>query len=237
MTGSGDVRNDVPNGVPNFDRLARPYRWLEYLSFGPLLWRCRICFLAEIAGCRSALVLGDGDGRFTAHLLQSNPDIQVTAIDGSVRMIKSLQRAATTNRDRLTTQVADLRTWSPDAQYGFDLIVSHFFLDCLTSDEVAAIAERIAPALAHDALWLISEFAIPDTIFGRIVAAPIVWSLYLAFRVLTGLSVNSLPDHAEALKASGWKLNLEKEHLSGLLTSQLWQHASGQTAESVPEFD
>ena len=226
-------------GVPNFDHLARPYRWLEYLSFGPLLWRCRICFLARLAGCRRALVLGDGDGRFTSRLLRSNPEIQVTAVDGSVRMIESLQRAASANRDRLTSLVADLRTWSPDPNESlkYDLIVSHFFLDCLTSEDVACLAQRIAPALKPNAFWLISEFAIPDTLFGRVVAAPIVWSLYLAFRLLTGLSVDSLPDYAEILKTAGWSLKLEEKHLHGLLISQLWQHAPGQTAESVAESD
>ncbi len=50
------------NPVPNFNRLAQIYRWLEYLSFGPFLWRCRIRFLPDLAHCRRALVLGDGDG-------------------------------------------------------------------------------------------------------------------------------------------------------------------------------
>ena len=73
--------------APNFNHLARIYRWLEYLTFGPFLWRCRVHFLPQLSDCRSALVLGDGDGRFTARLLRENPHLRVMAIDGSPGMI------------------------------------------------------------------------------------------------------------------------------------------------------
>src|SRR6202034_2691193 len=78
--------------APNFNHLAGIYRWLEYLTFGPFLWRCRVHFLPKLAHCRRALILGDGDGRFTAHLLRENPHLKITAVDGSPRMIQSLQQ-------------------------------------------------------------------------------------------------------------------------------------------------
>ena len=57
----------------NFDLIARPYRWLEYLTFGPALARCRNHFLPQLTDRRAALVLGDGDGRFLARLLAPTP--------------------------------------------------------------------------------------------------------------------------------------------------------------------
>jgi hypothetical protein len=54
---------------PNFDRIARPYRWLEYLTLGRSLERAREVFLPLLKDRRQALILGDGDGRFTARLL------------------------------------------------------------------------------------------------------------------------------------------------------------------------
>jgi SAM-dependent methyltransferase len=209
--------------VPNFNRLARPYRWLEYLTFGPFLWRCRTHYLPELAHCRRALVLGDGDGRFTARLLRVNPEIQITAIDASPRMIESLRQAAAPQQDRLTTHIADLRAWGPENSAQYDLIVTHFFLDCLTTEEIHRLAARIRPAAGPGALWLVSEFATPGTLFGRAIAAPLVASLYIAFRVLTGLNLRSLPDYPRALSASGWSLQSHFPHLCGLLVSQLWR--------------
>jgi len=211
------------SAAPDFDWMARPYRWLEYLTFGPFLWRCRVRWLPQLGGCRSALVLGDGDGRFTAALLRSNPQIRVHAADLSPRMLVSLKQAAKENIGRVTTEIADLRVSRPDEGASYDLIVSHFFLDCLTTGEVADLALRLAPWVAPNALWVVSDFAIPATLFGKLVARPLVAGLYLAFRWLTGLRQRSLPDHAPALAAAGWRLQDEDRQLGGLLFSQIWQ--------------
>jgi SAM-dependent methyltransferase len=219
--------SDPPPGMPstpNFNHLAQIYRWIEYLTFGPSLWRCRIHFLPQLAHCRRALILGDGDGRFTARLLRENSHLEVTAVDSSPRMIQSLQQASANLAARLTTEVADLRVWKPVGFAGYDLVVTHFFLDCLTSREVRDLAVRLTPAIEPNALWLVSEFAIPSTLFGRTIAAPLVWLLYRAFRLITNLGQRRLPDHGTALAECGWSLQLEDKHLKGLLLSQLWQH-------------
>ena len=44
-----------------------------------MLERCRFRFLSQCSQARHVLVLGDGDGRFTAHLLAANPTLQVDA--------------------------------------------------------------------------------------------------------------------------------------------------------------
>ena len=214
------------NQAPNFNRLARAYRWLEYLSFGPFLWRCRVHFLSQLAECRHALVLGDGDGRFTAKLLRVIPEVRVHAIDASLRMIESLRQSAAPHRDRLTTEVADLRTWQPPSGEKYDLIVTHFFLDCLTTGEVAQLAHGISPFLTRNALWLVSEFAVPQTFFGRTIAAPLVTLLYRAFGWITGLRPQSLPDHDQALALAGWVPQANYTRLHGLLVSQLWRFSS-----------
>ena len=80
----------TPN-PPNFDSIARIYRWAEYLSLGPLLVRTRNHFLPQLTPCRRALVLGDGDGRFLARLLQQNPDLHALAVDTSATMLHLLR--------------------------------------------------------------------------------------------------------------------------------------------------
>ncbi len=75
----------MPTSPSNFDRIARPYRWLEYLSFGPMLERCRFYRIPQLTAARRALVLGDGDGRFLARLLTCNPEVQVDAVDRARR--------------------------------------------------------------------------------------------------------------------------------------------------------
>jgi SAM-dependent methyltransferase len=215
------------SGAPNFDRLARAYRWLEYVTFGPSLQQARTRYLSELGQCERALVLGDGDGRFTACLLRANPEIQIHAVDGSPKMLQALLRSAGAHAGRVTTETADLRHWQPAPGATYDLVATHFFLDCLTTDEIWELASRVMPALTEGALWVVSDFAIPEGRLGRLYARPLVSGLYLAFRWLTGLGVRQLPDHQPALAATGWTLRDSNGLLGGLLICQLWRFSRG----------
>jgi SAM-dependent methyltransferase len=213
-----------PAAPANFDRIARIYRWMELLTFGPWLQRCRCAFLPRLTGCRSGVVLGDGDGRFAARLLNANPDLVLDAVDLSPAMLNALTRRAGLHAARVKACVADARLWRPSRRQ-YDLIGTHFFLDCLTTDEVRRLAKTVRCALDESALWVVSEFAIPRSRFGHLVARPLVATLYRAFGLLTGLRIRSLPDHATALKEEGFALESRSTFLGGLLVSELWKAA------------
>lgn len=209
----------------NFDGLAKLYRWMELVTFGPLLARCRMAFLGEGHSARRAqiaLVLGDGDGRFTAELLRVNRQVQIEAVDASPAMLEALKRRAGANAGRVRETCIDARNWRP-ARTQFDLVATHFFLDCLTTEEVRALAIKVRGAASSSVAWIVSEFAIPGSWFGRWVAGPLVWLLYRAFGLLTGLEVRSLPDHHAALRDAGFTLAERRGLLRGLLVSEIWR--------------
>ena len=205
----------------NFDLLARPYRWLEYATFGRALERCRFHFLPALTGARHALVLGDGDGRFTARLLGANPQIEIDALDASEAMLRGLLQRAGQHADRVHAICADARAWQPEGRT-YSLIVTHFFLDCLTTEEARALAVKLRGVADRDVRWVISEFAEPNSWFGRVVARPVVWMLYRAFGLLTGLGVRKLPDYRAGLLAAGFARIRKRAWLGGLLVSELW---------------
>ena len=208
---------------PNFDRLAGIYRWLEWLSFGPWLSRCRRIFLERIGDRRRALVIGDGDGRFTSQLLRANLRIEVDAVDASPAMLQALVRRAGLHHTRIRTYLVDARRWQPPEDRGYDLVATHFFLDCLETAEIGRLAENLRPSLVPGTLWVVSEFSIPPGCFGRQVAEPLVAFLYAAFAVLTGLAVRCLPDRGAALRGAGFRLVESRALLRGLLVAELWQ--------------
>jgi len=205
---------------PNFDAVALPYRWMEYATFGRALQRCRTHFLPRLADRRRALVLGDGDGRFTAALVAANPAIEIDAVDTSGAMLQLLHRRCLVAGQRVLTHRTSALRFSPARSY--DLIASHFFLDCLTQPEVEALVARLTPCLVADALWVVSDFRIPQ---GRmkLPARMLVSVLYAAFRLLTGLRVNQLPDHAAAFAAAQFTCVARHDSLGGLLRTELWQ--------------
>jgi len=207
--------------APDFDPLARIYRAMEYLTFGPALWRCRCAFLSEMGSAENALVIGDGDGRFARRLLDVNRRIQIDAVDLSRAMLESLRAKAGPRADRVSAYRADARIWEPP-RADYDMIVTHFCLDCFTTGEVDALARRLRSRVKPAARWVVSEFAIPERRLARLVAGPLICALYFAFRLLTGLGVDRLPDHRAALARAGFALERERRSLKGLLVSEIW---------------
>lgn len=207
--------------VPNFDRVARIYRWAEYLALGPLLERTREHYLPQLTPCRHALLFGDGDGRFLARLLQRNKNLQATAVDSSATMLQLLRNRCAFAADRLTPINASAFDFSVPSDT--DLIVTHFFLDCLTQPELEILAQRIAHNVRPGSLWLVSDFAVPDNAALRPLAKLYIASLYFGFRLLTGLRIRQLPDPHTALTSAGFIRTAHHERLGGLLYTELWQ--------------
>jgi hypothetical protein len=214
------------NQPANFNRLARLYRWMEFFSFGPLLALTRRTFLGRLNQVRRALVLGDGDGRFTAGLLGANCNVHVDAVDASAAMLQALLGRAGSHADRVRVRQADIRVWQPPAAAvagpPYDLIATHFFLDCLTNREIQSLTASLRGAVSPSALWVVSDFAIPPGWRGRLFAGPVVASLYFCFRLLTGLTVQTLPDYAPILRQAGFTLFDRRSRLGGLLIAELW---------------
>jgi ubiquinone/menaquinone biosynthesis C-methylase UbiE len=213
------------NPQPNFNPIARPYRWLEYLTLGPILQLTRLHHLPSLTHKKSALILGDGDGRFLAQLLNQNPHLKADAVDTSATMLHLLHQRCAPHTNRLQTHRTDALTFHPEPTKKYDLVVTHFFLDCLTQPDLEALVAKITPHLNPRAIWLISDFSIPPSGPMNLIAQTYIRSLYLVFRVLTGLRTTSLPDHDTPLTQSGLTRISQHHRLGGLLTTELWQRS------------
>jgi hypothetical protein len=208
----------------NFDPIARPYRWLEYLTLGPLLHLTRTHFLPQLQypnARRRALILGDGDGRFLDRLLHQNPNLHALAVDTSASMLLLLRQRCEHASTRFQTLQTSALTITPDP--ATDLIVTHFFLDCLTQPELDTLALRLAAHIRPATLWLLSDFAIPHHPLLKPLARLYIRSLYLAFRLLTGLRVTHLPDPHAALTAAGFERIDHHHRLGGLFYTEIWR--------------
>ena len=171
---------------------------------------------------RHALVLGDGDGRFTARLLELNTHVQVDAVDASEVMLKTLLCRAGSHATRVHTRQIDARLWQPSGA-SYDLIVTHFFLDCLSTAEIVDLTRRLKAAVTPATRWALSDFAIPRGSMGRIVGDILIRGLYFGFGILTGLRQKRLPDYRKALEDEGFIQSRSKSYLGGLLVAELWR--------------
>jgi len=223
ISGRLDIKADAE--VMNVDPIAPWYEPVEHLFFGSALERRRNGFLGELKDVRTAISCGEGDGRFMSAFLQSNPYVRLTAVDASWRMTqignRRVQRMNPETRARAEYVCADVATFTPPESY--DLIATHFFLDCFSTEVAARLIQHVATWAAPDARWIVSEFTQPATPVMRLWGDAVIRGLYAAFRVTTGLRTTHLPDYRPALTSVGFAMRKQVHAFGGLLVSELWE--------------
>jgi SAM-dependent methyltransferase len=210
----------------SWNHVARWYRALEYAVYGRSLERCRRHFMASITGARRVLIIGDGDGRFLADLAAAAPNALIDALDASSAMTALARRRverARRPKASVQFQCADIEKahLRPAA---YDLIVTHFFLDCFDERRLASVVQHIANAARPEALWLVSEFREPPQGIWKFAGRFLMAVMYLFFRLTAGLEARRVPHYAPLLESTGF--HFEKRHTfwHGFLVSELWKH-------------
>jgi ubiquinone/menaquinone biosynthesis C-methylase UbiE len=208
----------------SFDLLAPFYRRMEWVLAGAKLQRCRLAFLAEVPAPRRALLIGEGHGRFLAPLLQAHPKAHCVCVDASQRML-DVTRARILElglgAEKVEFVQADLATWTPPVN-SFDLIATHFVLDCFTEAQLERILRGLAMAATADARWLAADFNEPREGPARWRAQAILAVMYVFFRWATGIAAEKLPVVDGLMEKQGFVLRSRRMFEWGLLRSDLW---------------
>jgi ubiquinone/menaquinone biosynthesis C-methylase UbiE len=191
----------------SFDRVAPYYRLLETIAFGQALQRARVYWIDKVSAPKRALIVGEGNGRFLCELLRIYPNVTVDCIDASKEMLKLSRARVLATRPESLAQVCflhqDILNWSPRDSY--DLLVTHFFLDCFRRNEMKTIIDKLACSAMPSAAWLLADFTPPTGgIFVRIHSKLLVRTMYLFFRLAAGITATDLVDPTPYLQANGF---------------------------------
>jgi ubiquinone/menaquinone biosynthesis C-methylase UbiE len=209
----------------SFDTLAPWYRTLEWIAFGDDLQRCRTACLGEIAGPRRALVVGEGNGRFLCELLRQHPGVEVDCVDASQRMLelarKRLEREWPDRLEHVRFLQHDVTSWTPPAHH-YDLLVTHFFLDCFVEAQLAGIVGKLAQAATENANWLVADFFVPSQGVARFRARAWLAVMYRFFRLTAGIGARQLVDPTAFLRDEGFALARQHSFRKGMLKSEMW---------------
>jgi SAM-dependent methyltransferase len=209
----------------NFDRLAAHYHWLEHLFAGGLMQRCRITFLSRTKDCRSALLAGEGTGKFLVELLQSNRQIKITCVEQSAGMIAQARRRLRRERvdgSRVEFIQTDALNWTAP-RGAFDLVVTNFFLDCFRADQLQSLVPRLAGSATGDAIWLLADFRVPEQGWRRARAIVVLAGLYAFFKMATALSARWLTPPDDFLKRAGFELVDRRLASFGFAHADFWR--------------
>lgn len=177
-------------------------------------------------------MLGEGDGRFLALFTQCKHLTEIDYVDASPAMLELARRRVAGLGNSCGEHVRFFRLdarHDPMPNPPYDVIVTHFFLDCITEEYLAEMVPRIRASSASGARWIISEFRKPARGIVKYVAYCLLRTLYIFFRITTGLEAAALPSYRPILQANGFVMESEHISMMGLLASELWVRKDAQT--------
>ena len=218
------MRNHSDHG---YDHLACRYQLIETLIFGSRLKKARTALLSSIPACRSALVLGDGDGRLLEALLTAQPKCQITSVDQSQRMLE-IQQQRISNHPRSN----NVRWLQQDARklegfdHQYDLLVSAFFLDCFTGEELEMNLRKWLNCVRPHGLFYFVDFQEPGAGWKRVRGKLCLAAMHYFFRRYTNLPNRKLVDLNGALDQCPLELVTSENVSHDLISARLYRIAS-----------
>lgn len=215
----------------NFDHVARVYRLLECAVFGGALQRARVRWLDALETPQRALVIGEGDGRFLSEVTRVYPNLEIDCVEASAEMIALARRrlgSTGSNPSSIRFIQEDVRDWVPAGRY--DLVVTHFFLDCFDEKELEGIVRKIAATLSVGGIWLLADFTLPKRGPGEVCAQLLIPVMYAFFRLTARLQTSRLIDPTERMVAQGLVCHRRALLFGGMVKSELWRN------ERLPDF-
>lgn len=219
----------------SFDLLSPHYRWLEFVLAGEKLQRCRTAFLDKISAPKNMLLLGEGHGRCLMECRRRFPNAEITCLDASEGMLKQARRQLEKrglNSAKVKFVCADILDWNPSGE-SFDLIATHFFLDCFRPDQLEMLVPKLAAAATPDARWLLADFQTAASGWKRLRSQLILWSMYVFFRAVARLPAGKLTPPDVFLERAGFSLDCRAESEWGLLHSDYWMRSGCQAAPAT----
>jgi ubiquinone/menaquinone biosynthesis C-methylase UbiE len=193
----------------NFDGVARWYAVMERMVYGNTLQQARNVLFDELGTPRSALLIGDGDGRFSAEFVRRFPGAEVDIVEPSREMARIARERSRSTQIRW--HCIPVQEFQPKAAV-WDVVVTQFVLDVLTEAEVEELVRKLAPATR---LWLVAEFqpGVHDWLL-RV--------MYLFFRLTAELNVNRLPDYGRLMEHAGLRRLHRRVFWRGFIAAELY---------------
>ena len=205
----------------NCDRIAGAYRWMEYAAFGNKLQQRRREFVDLAASARRVLLVGEGDGRFGEAARRHGCVAHIDCVDASAEMLRRA-KSRICAAGQGTAEFHDMALPAKLPGKDYDLVVTNFFLDCFSTEELQDVVARIASAATRNATWVVSEFRLPERGWRRARALAWLKTMYWFFGLATGLQTRRLPDHRRWLEREGFHLREERVVSAGFIASELW---------------
>lgn len=212
-------------GGGNYDYLASSYDLLAKVAFGGAIQSVQLNLLNYLPLRPNILILGGGTGFILPHIFSRRPHAQVDFVDPSVNMIGMARKKMASRIPQHLHQVCfyPYREINHSLHQKYQVILTPFFLDLFTYQELREVCDRISGRMTDSGLWLWADFVQPHK-GGKIWVDALLKGMYAFFAFTTGLENNDLIDIRPLVETNRhFELREEQHYLGGLIQGRVYQ--------------
>lgn len=202
--------------ILGYNLIAPFYDDLAGLVFGQPLFDAQTFYFSEIPDGGKVLILGGGSGWILPFLFRQKPNVHVSYVDASERMI---ELAKTRNYPVAQVQFILGTEASIPVNFQFDAIILNFYVDGFSFNQLPSRLQLINVHMKTNAVWLVTDFAHTGKPSHRF----ILWLTHVFFRILIKHPNKRLVEWWKVFEQSRLKLTKEKSWSDGLIKSVLYK--------------
>ncbi|MCB0487383.1 MAG: class I SAM-dependent methyltransferase [Cyclobacteriaceae bacterium] len=201
-----------------FDKIAPVYDFIASIVFCGAIRRAQETHLNEIPANAKVLVLGGGSGKWMGRMFQLNPGCTVCFIEASSRMLTLAKK----NNSKHSQQIEFIHGTHLDIPVvQFDVVVTHFFLDMFSDDNMIDLIAQIKQRMRENGIWLVADF-----VNGRWWLNLLLLVMYSFFRLVGAIDAMKLPGWQSAIKDCGFFVVQSKHFFGGFISCQSFKVSS-----------
>lgn len=212
--------------MPDFDFIAPYYDSLASLVFGNTLRKVESHFFSYLKTKTRILVVGGGSGDIIESLAKVNPDLQVTYLEASGKMVQMAKEKFEGSIRKLKKPPVFIHGTEKDIPIDLkvDAICTPFVLDIYPQKEMEQMASKLDQHLNREGFWFFADFEPNKHTFwlARKILVPL---MYQFFAWVSQIPARQTPNY-EAFFAKHQFVQLEsKRFFLNLIVSRLYQKA------------
>lgn len=212
--------------IKGFNTIAPFYNVVSTIASFNKIHESQIWLLSKRMKFSKVLIMGGGDGKFLLEAMKQGLSDQYCFIDISDAMIKLAQCKIEKQLSNSTSSVVFICGSYQEIPKNqkFDLIVTPYFLDCFSDDELLLVVAKLHSQLTIEGTWFLTDFNIPKDSFRSFIFKNIIQLLYGIINLFCDLGINRLPDFNMEFCKYEFTIIHEKYFLGGLLVGRIYKN-------------
>lgn len=195
----------------NYGRIAPFYQLLSQIIFGKSLIHAQQKVLASIPPKNRLLILGGGDGEIFKNL-KNFPD-SIDFVEVSSKMI-NLAKTKTTFPVNWIHE--NTFRFQPNGTY--DYIYLPFLLDNFTPEQAGTLISSFKNWSSQNGIVIITDYPEKPAEWQKV----LLKTMYLFFKIVSGLKVNQMPPVSGLMQSEGWKRVATQTSFSGFIETKTY---------------